>query len=65
MTTTPDTFHWRKPTPDERADIALWCIERGHPGMMFVETQNGEHVLMVLAKVETKPDMAVSDERAD
>lgn len=62
MTTPLETFHWRKLNADERALFAQWCIERGYTGMMFVETQSGEHVLMVIEKVEAKPDTNINTE---
>lgn len=56
MTTTPDTFHWRKLNADERAAIAAHLAREGFPGFMFIETHAGEFVPMVMEKIETKLD---------
>ena len=56
MTTTPETFHWRKLNPEERAAIAAHLAREGYPGFMFIETQAGDFVPMVMERVENKPD---------
>lgn len=62
MTTTPETFHWRKLNPEERAAIAAHLAREGYTGFMFIETHAGEFVPMVMERVENKPDTTTDTE---
>ncbi len=62
MTTTPETFHWRKLNPEERAAIAAHLAREGYTGFMFIETHAVEFVPMVMERVENKPDTTTDTE---
>lgn len=47
-TTTALTSQWRKLNREERAAIAAYFAREGYPGLMFVPTEAGDVVLVVV-----------------
>jgi len=52
LTPAPMLTQWRQLTNEERAAIAAYFAREGYPGLMFVPTEAGDVVLVVMEPVK-------------